>query len=108
MRSWQLPVGGSERYNTRRVVFASPFKLGKDAEVYPAGAYVVETKEEAVERGGYAAHVRTATTLVIATATGTSSRQVKGTDLDEALVRDAENYGWRDPSENPDRGETHS
>lgn len=105
MRSWQVPVGGAERYTTRCVVFASPFTLGKDPEVYPAGTYEVETKEEVVERGGYAAHVRTATMLTIPTATGTVSRPVKGSDLDQAIAGDAENDRLREPSENPDRGE---
>jgi hypothetical protein len=80
-------------------VFVSPFTLGKDPEVYPAGAYDVETKAELVERGGYTAHVRTGTMLIISTATGTRSRPVKGSELEEALARDAET----EPSENPDR-----
>lgn len=74
MRSWQRPVGGPERYCIRRVAFVSPFTLGKAPEVCPAGTYEVETKEEAVERGGYTAHVRTATTLIIPTAAGTNRR----------------------------------
>jgi hypothetical protein len=84
-------------------VFVNPFTLGKAREVYPAGAYDVETKEEAVERGGYTAHVRTATTLTIPTGTGTIAREVKGSDLDEALARDADGNGLEEPSENPDR-----
>ena len=105
MRSWQPPAGQSERYTTRRVVFGSPFKLGEAPEVYPAGTYDVETKEEAVERGGYTAHVRTATMLIVPTATGIRCRPVKGSDLDAALTRDAEDDTQREPSENPDRGE---
>ena len=104
MTSWQLPGGGPERYTTRRLVFVRPFTLGKGPQVYPAGAYDVETKEEAVERGGYTAHVRTATTLIIPTGTGTIVAEVKGSDLDEALARDAEENGQREASENPDRG----
>jgi hypothetical protein len=105
MRSGELQTGGVERYTTRRIKFASPFTLGKASEVYPAGNYDVETKEEAVERGGYTAHVRTATVLIVPTPTGTISRQIKESDLDEALVRDAGDDGQREPSENPDRGE---
>ena len=100
----QLPSDGGERYTTRRVVFAQPFTLGKAAEVYPAGTYEVETKEEAVDRGVYMAHVRTATMLIIPTGAGTRARPVKGSDLDEALLRDAEHSGQPDPNENPDRG----
>ena len=99
MRSGQTPVGGPERFTMRRVVFGSPFTLGKDPEVYPSGTYDVETKEELVERGGYTAHVRTGTMLIIPTATGTRSRPVGGSDLEEALARDGE----AEPSENPDR-----
>ena len=106
MRSWQPPpTGGPERYTSRRVVFANPFTLGKAPEVYPAGTYEVETKELAVDAGGHIAHVRTETVLVVPTATGTFSREVKGSDLDEALARDADDAGQTEPSENPDRGE---
>ena len=100
MRSWQAPVGGPERYTTRKVTFVSPFTLGKDPEFYSAGTYDVETKEELVESGGYAAHVRTGTMLIIPTATGTRSRPIEHSDLDDALARDVETA----PSENPDRG----
>ena len=100
MRPLQPSLGAPERYTTRRVVFVSPFTLGKDPEVYPAGPYDVETKEELVERGGYTAHVRTGTMLIIPTATGTRSRPIEGSDLEIALARDAE----REPSESPDRG----
>jgi hypothetical protein len=104
MRPSQLPVGGTERYTTRRVTFVRPFTLGKAEEIYAAGEYDVETKEEAVDRGGYTANVRTATMLIIRTAAGTRSRQVNGGELDEALLRDAEDGQKTDPSENPDRG----
>lgn len=101
MRFGQTPLGAPERYSIRRVAFLSPFTLGKDPEVYPAGTYDVETKEEVVERGGYMAHVRTGTMLIIPTASGTRSRPVEGSDLDKALARDGE----VEPSENPDRHE---
>jgi hypothetical protein len=99
-----LPQDGLERYSTRRVVFARPFTLGKAPEVYAAGAYDVETKEQAVEGAGHVAHVRTSTILIIRTPTGTCSREVRGSELDHALSRDAEFSPQRDPSENPDRG----
>ena len=60
----QLPNGGAERYTTRRVVFIHPFTLGKPAEVYPAGTYEVETKEEAIAyavRKGFDYHLVPAT-----------------------------------------------
>lgn len=105
MRSPQLPAGGPERYTTRRVVFVRPFTLGKAPEVYPAGTYQVETKDEAIEHAGHTAHVRTGTVLIIPTAAGTVARQIKGSELDEAISRDAEDAGETAPNENPDRGE---
>lgn len=75
--------------------------MGKAPEVYPAGPYEVESREEAVERGSYTAYVRTATMLIIPTAAGTCSRPVKGTELDDALSRDPAHD--EEPSENPDR-----
>lgn len=105
MKSPQLPAGGPERYTTRRIVFSRPFTLGKAPEVYPAGIYQVETKDEAIEHAGHTAHVRTGTVLIVPTATGSFSRQVKGSELDEAILRDADGAGQMEPSENPDRGE---
>lgn len=105
MRHWELPNDGLERYSTRHVFFARPFTIGKATEVYPAGAYHIETKELAVEAGGHTAHVRTSTVLIIPTSTGTCSREVQGSDLDEALSRDAEQRSLREPSENPDLGD---
>ena len=104
LRRSQLPSGGPERYTTRRVVFVHPFSLGNAPEVYPAGTYEVETKEESVERGGYTAHVRTATVLIIPTAAGTCHRPVQGGELDQALMHDSEHSVQAGPSENPDRG----
>ena len=100
MRPRELPSHGLERYTTRRVVFARPFTLGEAPEVYPAGVYEVETEEQPLELGGRTAHVRTSTVLTVPTASGTYAREVRGGDLDEAILRDAENSG---PGENPDR-----
>ena len=103
LRSLQLPTGGPERYTTRRVVFAHRFTLGEAPEAYPAGSYEVESREEAVEPGGYTAYVRTATMLIVPTPAGTCSRPVEGSELDDASLRDAERSGLCGPSENPDR-----
>jgi hypothetical protein len=104
MRPWELPNEGLGRYTTRRVVFARPFTLGKAPEVYPAGVYEVETKEQPLEAGGHTAHVRTSTVLIIPTASGTYCREVRGSELDEAVLRDADARP-DEPSENPDRGD---
>jgi len=100
-----LPQDGLERYSTRRVVFAHPFTLGAAPEIYPAGEYDVETKEQAIERANRVAHVRTSTILIIRTASSTCSREVRGTELDDALVQDARFAHQSEPSENPDRGQ---
>ena len=104
MSPGELPNSGLERYTTRRVVFTRPFTLGKAPEIYPAGVYEVETREESLEAGGYTAQVRTSTVLTIPTASGTCYREISGRGLDEAVLRDAELTGAREPSENPDRG----
>ena len=57
-----------------------------------------------LEASGHTAHLRTATMLLIPTPAGTCSRQVLGSDLDQALLRDADR-ALQAPSENPDRGE---
>jgi hypothetical protein len=101
MRRWELPNDGLERYSTRRVVFARPFTLGKAPEVYPAGAYQIETKEQELEAGGHTAHVRTSTLLIIPTPTGTCCREVRASDLDQALLDDAAQASPGEPGEIP-------
>lgn len=105
MKPWELQNNGLERYTTRRVVFNRPFTLGKASEVYPAGVYRVETKEQPMEIGGHTAYVRTGTVLVIPTATGSYCRDVRSHELDEAVSRDTEQGELGQPSENPDRGD---
>lgn len=100
------PARELERYTTRRVVFVRPFTLGKAPDVFPPGIYEVETKEEAADSGSSTAYVRTGTMLIIPSRTGFSSRPVKGSDLDDALLRDAEHSGQSPPNENPDRGKS--
>ena len=102
MRPWELPNSGLQRYTTRRLVFARPFTLGQALEVYPAGVYDVETEEQPLDAGGHTVHVRTSTVLTIPTASGTYCREVCASDLDEAVLRDAEHTA---SSENPDRGD---
>ncbi|QIK79049.1 hypothetical protein G7077_09245 [Sphingomonas piscis] len=89
---------------SRRLVFARPFMLGKAPEVYPAGTYEVETREEAWEAQGHRALRRTSTVLVVPTPTGTLHRQVSGTELDQAFARDAEEAATDGINENPDIG----
>ncbi|MFN3946413.1 MAG: hypothetical protein ACK4K7_15965 [Allosphingosinicella sp.] len=102
MSRWKLPNNGFERYILRRVVFPRPFTLGNAPEVYPAGVYDVETKEQPLEAGGHTAYVRTATVLIVPTVSGTCSREVRSSELDEAMLRDRDHGGPLEPSENPD------
>lgn len=85
----------------KRVVFSRPFRLGPEPEVYPAGAYEVETGEEVLQGRGHTAHIRTSTMLIIPTPSGTVHRQISGSDLDKALARDAERQEQSTFSENP-------
>ena len=100
----ELPSNGLERITTRRVVFSRPFTLGEAPEVYPPGVYQLETTEQPMEAGGRTAYVRTSTVLVIPTASGTYCREVRSREVEEAVLRDAEQGAPREPSENPDRG----
>jgi len=93
---------GTERITTRTVDFARAFALGKPAEVYPAGRYDVEIIEHRVDAGGHTALVRKSTTLIIRTATGMRCREIHARELDQALLRDADQR-LKEPSENPDR-----
>jgi hypothetical protein len=72
------------------VVFGHQFTLGASEEIYPPGRYAIETAEECYERNGHTAHVRTATALIVSTASGTRSVQIKDNQLQAALEADAE------------------
>jgi len=97
------PDDGPQRYTTRRVVFARPFALGSSTEVYPAGPYDVEIKDQAFDTNGHTGHVRTSTVLIIPTQTGICCREVRGSELDHALMKDVDQAPKSDPGENPDR-----
>lgn len=77
-----------ELYTTKRVNFSRPFTLGSAPEVYPAGAYQVETMQQVLEVNGHGALRRMSTVLIIPTLTGSISRQVSGAELDHAIAQD--------------------
>jgi hypothetical protein len=104
----ELPSNGLERYTEERFVFHRPFTLGREPEVYPAGVYQVETKKLPAEAGGHTAWVRASNVLVIPTPTGSYCREVRGSELDQAMLRDTEQRGTTELSENPDRGSADS
>ena len=95
---------GHDGYTTRHLMFSRPFTLGASTEVYPAGTYGVEIRQEAWEANGHTALRRTSTILVVPTQTGTLDREVSGTDLDRAFAQDAEQSQCEGTSENPDLG----
>ena len=84
-----LPSGEIERVATRRVAFVHPFTLGADPEIFPAGAYDVETTERTLDIAGLTAHLRTSTVLIVPTHAGFRWCDVQASDLDGALIRDA-------------------
>lgn len=105
MTGGELPSNGEERFSNEKVVFRRPFFIGESSDIYPAGTYEVETRLQSVEAGGHTVKVRTGTVLVIPTSTGIVRREVRGSDLDEAIRWDADQDRIAGLSENPDRGD---
>lgn len=97
-------MSSEERFTNEKVVFQRPFSLGASPDIYPAGAYQIENRLQTIEAGEHTAWICTSTALVVPTATGSFCREVRGTDLDEAMRRDADPDRTSSPSENPDRG----
>jgi hypothetical protein len=98
-----MPGNGSERYTKERIHFSQFFTLGRFPEVYPAGVYQVETKKLQVEAGGHTAWIRNSTVLIVPTSTGSYCREARGSELDEAILRDLDHSLARESSENPQR-----
>jgi hypothetical protein len=74
------------RTNSRTIRFLRPFKLsGLDGE-QPAGSYVVETDEEALDGLSFAAYRRTATYLVLERSGGARTSQLVKVDPVELLA----------------------
>lgn len=105
MRPGELLSDGEELVTTEKVVFLRPFFIGQSPDKYPAGTYSVETRLQSVEAVGHTAMVRMGTVLVVPTATGIICREVRGSDLDEAIRWDADQERIAGLSENPDRGD---
>jgi hypothetical protein len=84
------PDSGDQRTSSRTIIFERPFQIGREPEVYAAGSYQVETREQALSAGAYTGHLRISTVLIIPTRGGSISREVNGNELDRALVRDAQ------------------
>jgi len=76
------------RTTRKAMTFAAPFHLPGFEALLPAGTYVVETDEEAIEGQFRTALRRTATTVRIQTGTTIEHHQVDPRDLEAALRRD--------------------
>jgi hypothetical protein len=82
----------TQRTSRETVTFQRPFVLGRLDEVFPAGAYLVETDEAFIEGISFPVFRRTATLFhvhALADAPGiTRTIEISPRDLDEALKRD--------------------
>lgn len=78
------------RTTRKSMTFCAPFHLPGFEALLPAGSYVVETDEEAIEGHVHTAFRRTATTLRVRTGATIEHHQVDPQDLEAALRRDGE------------------
>ncbi|PAX06435.1 hypothetical protein [Sphingomonas lenta] len=93
------------RTTASAVLFARPFRLGRDVRELPAGSYTIHTHEEMFEGAFDPVFVATSIELIVETCGGRASRIIAKSDLDAALARDAARAKLVDePSETPDRG----
>lgn len=76
------------RTTRESVTFSAPFHLPGFETLLPAGTYVVETDEDALEGQAHTAFRRIATTLRIRTSSAIEHHQVDPDDLEAALRAD--------------------
>lgn len=80
----------SRRSTRTKVTFRHPFVLPGFPEAFPAGDYVVETDEEAIESVSFLAYQRVLTLLHVRGKDGPGmTMTIEPGDLDAALERDA-------------------
>lgn len=77
------------RTTSRSVTFRRPFQLSGFDAVQPAGTYVIDVEEEALEGISFPAFRRLSTQMRISTLGKTEHRFINPVELDEALQRDA-------------------
>lgn len=70
------------------MTFCAPFQLPGFEALLPAGSYVVETDEEAIEGHVHTAFRRAATTLRVRTGATIEHHQIDPKDLEATLRRD--------------------
>lgn len=81
----------TNRLRTRTVTFARPFFLQEIDRELPAGAYLVETEEEALDVSSFLSYRRAGTRLLIPGVAGQSEAQMWVIDpnaLDNAIAQD--------------------
>jgi hypothetical protein len=79
----------STRSVSRSITFRRPFILGGFEAVQPAGTYVIDVEEEAIENLSFPAFRRLSTQMRIPTLGGFEHRFINPVELDEAQFRDA-------------------
>lgn len=81
------------------VTFQSPFLLNKDVGELPAGSYEIEVDEEEIPAQDRSAFRRTAIYFYVSKRGSTRTIMIHPSDLDSALIRDAENRPGREITE---------
>lgn len=81
------------------VTFHSPFLLNKDVGELPAGSYDIEIDEEEIPARDRNAFRRTAIHFYVSKQGSTRAVVIHPSDLDSALIRDAENQSGREITE---------
>lgn len=74
---------------SRSVTFRRPFLLGGFDAIQPAGTYVIDVEEEALEGVSFPAFKRLSTQIRIITLGKIEQHFINPVELDEALQRDA-------------------
>jgi hypothetical protein len=79
----------STRTTRSSIRFTSPFCLGNDDEVFPAGLYDVLTTEAVHEGNERTVYQRISTVIIVVAGGTTRYREVAPSDLDEAARQHA-------------------
>jgi hypothetical protein len=78
------------RSTSRSVTFRRPFTLEGFDAAQAAGTYVIDVEEEVIESLSFPAYRRLSTQMQVPSNGATEYRTINPAELDEALMRDAE------------------
>jgi hypothetical protein len=78
------------RSTSRSVTFRRPFTLEGFDTAQAAGTYVIDVEEEVIENLSFPAYRRLSTQMRVTSQGATEFRPINPVELDEALMRDAE------------------